>query len=808
MKIIKFLFSFAISLSLIIALNTKIGQIPPLGKFLDPVNGFWHNARQAYEPLPEILALEGLHHPVNIYFDEEMVPHLFASDNNDLFFAQAYVTAQDRLWQMEFQTHAASGRIAEIVGEQALDYDRNQRRIGLVLGAKNTLSEMEKDDEIASYLESYANGINTYINQLDYKNLPIEYKLLDYKPETWSPLKTALLLSYMGNSLSGSDKDFENTVLVKLLGEERFNILFPEYFEAIDPVISNDRKWEMEVKIPKKPEMIDYPYFSKEEDPYTPNPQNGSNNWAVSGAKTITGKPILVNDPHLGLNLPSLWYVMQLNSPDINTMGGTLPGALGVILGFNDSIAWGCTNATRDVKDWYHITFRDDSRTEYRFDDKWLKAQKHIEEIKIRNGDTFYDTIIHTHYGPVVYDKYFRASDSKANYALRWTLHDASSEQRTFIDINRSENYEDFTEALTYYKNPAQNFAFASSSGDIAMWINGKIPLRWEGQGKFVMDGSDSRYEWAGYIPQKHNPHELNPKRGFISSANQHPVGQAYPYWGYDANYEHFRNRRINEILRKSSDITVEDMMKLQNDNYNIMASESLDSMLAMLNHSSLSETEKKAYSILSDWNKWNNPNETGPVYYDVWWDQFYAMMWNGIVKKQRGSRIPEESITIHYLRSGQLETLIIPEDNSKSIATLAQESFSKAVAAIEDWRSGNEDQQLNWGNYKNTTAKHLALLDAFSVKGIAVGGNRHIINANSSTHGASWRYIVSFTNEGVEAYGIYPGGQSGNPGSPYYDNYIARWRDGQYMYLSFMDSPNDKRFTIKSKLELLPATQ
>ncbi|MBK6264701.1 penicillin acylase family protein [Marivirga sp. S37H4] len=786
MKFIKFLFSFIIAVALVVGLNEKWGQVPPLGKFLDPYNGFWANSENKEITFDEKIVIEELKEEVAVHYDSILIPHVFAKNDADLYMTQGYVTALNRLWQMEFQTHASAGRVSEIIGGDALDFDRYQRRNGLLYAAENGIKSMEEDPVVGPLLNAYTTGINSFINSLSYKELPLEYKLLNYKPEPWTNLKSALLLKYMANDLAGSDVDIENTHLLKILGKDRFDFLFPDRYANMDPVIPKEKKWDFKPLPINRPDSIAFPLVFPDEEGPQPNPDNGSNNWVVSGKKTSSGKPILANDPHLGLNLPSIWYVMHLNAPGINTYGGTLPGAMGVIIGFNDSIAWGETNATRDVRDWYHIQFKDADKTEYFYNDKWLKTQKIVQTFKIRGEKEFTDTIYYTHHGPIVYDENYKGENDKANFALRWTAHDPSNEQLTFHLLNRAKNYNEYKEALSYYETPAQNFAFASVQGDIALWVNGKFPLRWEEQGKFIMDGSRADMDWAGFIPHEHNAFIKNPKQGFISSANQIPVDSTYPYYHYDKGYEHYRNRRINTQLATLQNITIEDMKRLQTDNYNLFASEILPAMLDSLDKSKLNEVQKKAFDVLSNWDFISHKNAVAPTYFEIWWDEVYKCLWDEFLVKDNKLRKPELPVTVEILKYHSNDPFIDNKntDKKESIADLYLSGFKSAVDSVENWKSEKE-LELNWSNFKNTTIQHLARLPAFSTERVPIGGNKHIVNATSARHGASWRMIVSMENP-IKAYGVYPGGQSGNPGSYYYDNMIDRWSRGEYYQLDY----------------------
>ena len=362
MKIIRFLLFTFLTAALVWVLETspafipQLAQKPPIGKFIDPFHGFWQNAMpNTNSKTFNDIQLVGLKENVSVLYDSVLIPHVFAQNDDDVFFMQGYLTAKHRLWQMEFQTHAAAGRITEILGlESALSFDKGQRRKGLPFAAKNFTENIEQTEQMQSIAEAYTKGVNAYINSIDnYQKLPLEYKLLNYKPEEWSIYKCALLLKYMANNLCFGDSDLEYTNALKSYGSEMFALLYPDMLDMQDPIVNGATKWDFEpVKVTAPSNALPKELYSKEELE-DPNPDNGSNNWAVSSRKTKNGNPILSSDPHLQLNLPSIWFVMQLTAPSMNVKGATLPGSPNVIIGFNDSIAWGVTNARRDVVDWY-----------------------------------------------------------------------------------------------------------------------------------------------------------------------------------------------------------------------------------------------------------------------------------------------------------------------------------------------------------------------------------------------------------------------------------------------------------------------
>lgn len=794
---IKFLTSLAITVLLVWALNKNWNvrgiPVPSLGKFLAPSHGFWQNIEPNGYHLPEKLNLPGLKKPVTVVFDSLMIPHLFAQSDDDLYYAQGYITAFHRLWQMEFQTHAAAGRISEILGsgkdDGVLSYDRQQRRLGMVYAAENALRGMEGNPVASMVVTRYAEGVNAYINSLSDKELPLEYKLLDYKPEKWTTLKSALLLRSMAQTLNMGDKDMQMTNALKLFGKEMLDVLYPDLEPMGDPIVEKPGKWNFE-PVPLNDTINALPdELIKITGLVTPDPNIGSNNWAVSGSKTKSGYPILCNDPHLTISLPSIWYAIQLQAPGINCMGVSLPGAPGIIIGFNDSIAWGVTNAQRDLVDWYRITFQNNRKEKYLLDGNWKDTRKVIEKISVRDRADFYDTVIYTHWGPVPYDERFRAENNRRHYAFRWIAHDESEELLTFYKLNRAKNHADYMNALDHFSSPAQNFVFASVSGDIAIRIQGKFPARKQYEGKFVLDGSRSSQAPQAYIPFAHNVMDKNPARGFVSSANQYPADATYPYYITAVSYEAYRNRRINNVLRQAGNITVADMMNLQQDTYSIKAEEVLPVLLSHVDEAILTDGEQEALGRLKSWDYYYKMEAEAPAYFENWWRALFGSIWDELRSDSLALSYPTAWNTIHLIKTKP--DFIFFDDQStpekETLIHLIRQAFKKSVAEVESWKK-EKSALPRWADYKDTYIEHLTRLDHFSYH-VQHGGHGDAVNASSRRHGPSWRMIVSVEPDGPKAFATYPGGQSGNPGSAHYNSMLNRWADGAYFNLHFLQN-------------------
>ncbi|MEQ9404531.1 MAG: penicillin acylase family protein [Cyclobacteriaceae bacterium] len=807
MKTFRFVLFLSLTTALGISLNTKIGQVPPLGKFLSPFHGFWQNAENEEINAPVEITSNFLTEKVNIHFDDLLIPHIFAQNEKDLIYTQGYITAYHRLWQMEFQLYAAAGRISELIGEGALTFDRSQRRIGLAFGAANSEEVFKKEEpEIYALIEAYTQGVNDYIETLDYKDLPIEYKLLDYTPEPWTPYKCFLLIANMHDMLSKGERDLEHTNALKLWGREIFDMLYPETHPAVDPVIPPGTAFDFEPIPVTKPD-VQFPLSFTDPIINPPNPNNGSNSFVVNGNKTANGKVILTNEPDLNLNAPSIWYLAHLSSPTLNCMGSTLPGAPGIVIGFNDSIAWGNTNAKRDLVDWYYIQFKDESRDEYLYNGKWVPTRKVVEEFKINGGDTYYDTIVYTHHGPVVYDRNFNGRRTEiTNLAMRWTAHDPSKELKALYLGNKAQNYEEFMDAFSNFYGPPQNYSFASVNGDIALWINGKFPVKWEEQGKFLMDGSNVDHEWKEFMPMEHNLHVRNPPQNFLSSANQHAADSTYPYYQYDYNFEYYRGRRINDRLRLMENIKVEDMMKLQHDNFNYLASESLPMMLNSIDSASLTDKGFEYFKMLREWDYFNEPDRDAPAVFQTWWNNLRAKLWDEIDSAEVSLYRPHNYNTYYILKNFPEFEMIDNQSTSakESAGDLFRITFQETIDELEEYLE-QDGKELTWYKFKNTTIRHLLRLDPFSIKNIKIGGYSSIVNAASGGHGPSWRMVVELGDGEVNAWGIYPGSQSANPGNPTYGHMVEEWATGKYRKMLFDKNIQNDTDRIVYSIQLKP---
>ncbi len=754
--------------------------IPPPGKFLSFSEGVWWNIRNVNQDEPnEIKTGFARGHVV---LDERKVSHIFAENDQDAFFMQGYMHAMHRLWQMDFSARAAEGRISEIVGPVAYSFDQNKRRKGLHLAARMSVEHWKMDSFVLPRVQAYVDGVNAYMMQLTERELPVEFKLLNYHPEAWSLYRSALFHKSMAEILCGRDKDFELTQ-AKMFFKNDFKFLYPETDPLTDPVI------------PKGVSYANIPFKAKD---YSEDSADlgfnvierdhgisglGSNNWAVSGNKSVNGNPILCNDPHLHLTLPSIWYEQQIHTPEYSVYGVGFPGVPGVVVGFNEHIAWGVTNAGWDVLDWYQIEWKDSTMQSYRLGEQWMDTNVRLDTIHIRGSKPVVDTVKITHWGPVVYTDSKR---KKFGLAMHWILHEPYEQQefKTFLALNRARNYEDYRFACTQFPYPAQNIAFASRSGEIALTVSGNMPLKNSQEGRFVRDGSNPANQWHGYLDPMLNPSCKNPTRGFVSSANQRSTDVDFPVYFNDGDFRSYRGAMVNRILASRDKWDIDAMKTLQYNSYSLKAELALPFLLKSVKEKKKNELEEELYQELSQWNFEYDSNSIAPVYFEIWFERFFHMVWDEIQSTgNKDIAFPNEWATMKLADSlPQHHYFDYQSTKEKEDAfQIARMSFDSLVDIAQRNRTWQD-----WANYRQAEIVHLSRIPAFGRYNIRSSGNEDIINAHAKIFGPSWRMIVEMGKDSVIAYGIYPGGQVGNPGSSYYDHMIDPWSQGKYYRLNF----------------------
>ncbi|MGV3467285.1 MAG: penicillin acylase family protein, partial [Heyndrickxia sp.] len=448
--------------------------------------------------------LKGINNPISVIRDEKGVPHIKAKNLHDLYYAQGYVEAQDRLFQMDLSRRQASGRLSEVVGKATIDRDKFFRTLGLRRAAEESYQQYSTQGK--NVLKWFADGVNAYMKDaISSKRLPVEFTLLNYQPEKWTPIDSLTIGKYMAFDLGGhwNEQAFNYWALTNL-SEEKAKELLPTYPKDAPFIISQLK--ESQIDIGKSfASAVKPPVF------------NGSNDWVVSGEKSISGKPLLADDPHLSLATPSIWYQMQLQAEDINVSGVIFAGIPGIILGSNEHIAWGVTNTGPDVQDLYIEKRNPENPKQFLYNNQWYDATVMNEPIKVKGEKTIPYKVTITKHGPVISEFAYQNKDNTV-FSLQWTALEPSKELEAVLNMNRAKNWDEFETALLEFQTPTQNFVFASNDGTIAYKANGKIPIRKKGDGLYPVPGWTDEYGWKGYIPFDQLPKVVNPVQGFISS--------------------------------------------------------------------------------------------------------------------------------------------------------------------------------------------------------------------------------------------------------------------------------------------------
>jgi len=807
-RIIKFIAALGITCVALWRLSTPQvlpdKNLPPLGRFFNPFSGFWKNAEPLRERLNLADALPGLKGKVEVVFDDLMIPHIFAENLEDASMVQGYLTARDRLWQMDLTVRKSSGRLSEVLGERTLNTDRMTRRRGMVMAAQNNLVAWRKSPESMKQLEAYTAGVNAWIAQLKPADYPIEFKLLNYKPEKWSVMKTSFVLEGMADMLCSGEDDLESTNTLEAFGRAAFDSIYPLWNPRQKPIIPDTGQWVgmRTLPVPASATVV-HPgdvgfqmhQSTRQNDFFEiPDPENaieryrvGSNNWAVSGKRTLSGQPILANDPHLSLNLPSIWYQVQIHTPQQNAYGVSLPGVPGIIIGFNQYIAWGVTNVGMDVSDWYQIRWKDDNRTQYVLDRETPTVRIELEKIGVLGKPDFLDTVRYTVFGPIVYD--FDKKHPLRDCALRWASHDGPdvNPMEVLPMLSQATSYEDYRQAINGHDVPGQNIVIASRSGDIGITVQGRFPVRAPEQGRFIQDGARWENNWHNYIPNDQIPAMKNPGRGFVFSANQHSTPPTYPYF-YLGDFEDYRSRRIYNRLENMQKATLDSMKTMQLDNFSQRAADALPLMLKMLNRNELDADGQTIVRELQSWNYRYEAALTAPTRYNVWFDSLYTQTWDEMkaLQAQKISVLtPEPWRLIEMLETDTLNRFF-DVTATTTVRENARQVVNSSFKAMQQYFRNDPTKSTKWGEFRGLTIGHLARIPAFSRTGLITGGHRSAPNALSNSHGPSWRMIVQL-GDSLQAIGVYPGGQSGNPGSKYYDNMVDKWVNGEYYDLLFM---------------------
>ena len=730
------------------------------------------------------VVVSGINEDVEIIRDTYGVPHIYAQNEPDLYFGLGYAMAQDRLWQMDFYRRLGHGHLSEIFGEDYVETDRYFR----LLSAAGLNKELS--NELTFMLTSFADGVNAFINNHQ-NQLPVEFKLLRYKPEPWDPEDYLAILKVVNWGLSiGWHVDLTAAEILKKVGEQKFKEAFPVW-PGNAPLHVHPESKKLSASVNSVLNSIGA--IQKVANLSSPG---ASNNWVVSGAKSTSGKPILANDPHLLLSNPSVWWEGHIVCPTINMSGYGIAGVPGIPMGHNRHVAWGVTNVLVDDVDFFIEKINPDNPYQYLYKDKWEDMQIVEETIRIKGKDPHKTEILLTRHGPILTD--ISEGPQKRAIAVKWTFTDGLQSAKAAYLLAKAKDIEDVKEALKYWELPSQNFVFADTNGNIGYWCCATIPIRSKGDGFLPVPGWTGEYEWEGYVPFEQRPHIINPEKGFFATANTKVTIENFNH--FISNYYEPQDRiaRIDHLLNTKKKLSPEDMQQMQQDVYCVLASELTPKIVQALEGRSSNGDAQKAKEILAQWNFKMEADSVAACLFEI----TYRNMMENIFKDELGGKLFKTYLDTTVFPPRAIRSLVRKASSSwfDDIHTASREtmediiikSTEQALRRLEK-KYGYDESKWVWGAAHKLTFEHILgnqkpLNLLFNIGPFSIEGSHLTVNKRQypykdpydATSGASYRMIVDFFNINVSQR-VLPTGESGLLGSPHYKDQIDLYLSGQY---------------------------
>lgn len=753
------------------------------------------------------LYVTGIDDSVEILRDRDGIPHIYARTESDALFGLGYVHAQDRLWQMEFQRRVGHGRLSEVLGDATLEVDMFLRTIGTGRAAASAWANATPTEQ--KVLTYYIAGINAFIANHHGRQLPIEFTLLGFEPEPWTPEDVLVWGKMMAWDLGGNWEDeLIYAQLIERLGPERAAQLMPAYAPN-DPIILPDDAMrdltatstpsthsQSPVGMGQYQGLLAINRVLKDELGLGGR-LIGSNNWVIGGARTTTGKPILANDPHLGAQIPSIWYLAHLSGGRLDAIGATLPGVPGIIIGHNQSIAWGVTNTTPDVQDLYIERINDKNEVEYQ--GVWEPMRIITETIKVKDQPDQVIQVRITRHGPLISDVLEEATEP---LAFRWTALDEEDHiLEAFNGIARARNWEQFTNALARYTSPIQNFVYADTDNNIGYYAPGSLPIRAKGDGTRPVPGWTGEYDWLGYVPFEQMPHSRNPERGWIVSANNRVTPDSYPYLISTNFAAPYRALRIVEMIEAKDKLSLDDVAAMQYDVLSLQARELLPHLLQV---APTDERSRAALELLRTWDGSMHADSAAAAVYHAWYyfvpeqifaDELGEELWDNFADNKDNL-----AMVIARLIAGE-HTEWCDNINTPPVETCADAfaaALPRGLAHMAELQGNDSPSAWRWDRVHHAKFPHNpfdevdALQPIFS-RSIPNGGDGFTVNVASPRRSdpfnhynvVSYRHIIDLRDLTASRY-IHTTGQSGQLLDSHYSDFIKLWQRGEYLPMRY----------------------
>jgi penicillin amidase len=797
----------------------------------------WWVVRRPLPALDGTVVLPGLTQPVIVDRDSWGVPWIQAKSVEDLAMAQGYVVAQDRLWQMDLLRRAAGGELSEIFGKVALDVDRENRTLGLRVAAEAAQARM--DPLARSILEAYARGVNQYIDERRGR-LPIEFSVLHYEPRTWTPADTFLISAYMWKTLTLTWKAKLNRArITALVGPDRARDLFVvdsllDHFivgapggsiavtsaaqRNAEPRQFSNSGGASSGRFPRDARVAGWnstaDFLSQFEE--QTSEIIGSNNFVVSGEHTASGKPILANDTHLAFTMPGIWYIIHVTAPGWNVAGFTFPGSPLVVIGHNDSIAWGFTNSNASVQDLYAETLNPANPREYNVNGYWTAAKTRREVIHVKDQDDVILDVLLTRHGPIV-DQDPPGENARA-YALRWTATEPGGLDFSYPLLGQATNFSEFLQLLHKIPGPGQNTVYADTSGNIGFAIGAWIPIRKSGNGGLPVDGASGAGEWTGYIPADELPQVLNPEGGIIATANARTVGPGYKYFITERWTGPERTARLYELLTGRKDMRPADANTIQNDILSIpdkfLARQLLD---ASANSPPKNPGTQTFIDKLKTWDYRTSSDSVVASFVEYTRHELFGNLLGpfllGDATQYELWEPASDYSEVWWRDKVFLQNVLIDRPAAwlpKQFTSYDDLLMASADQAIRDMARSSPDGDpfdANWGALHPLEILHplgrSGLLHYFlSIGPIEAGGTIDTVRAMGYRHGPAMRFVADLSNFDQSLMEI-PAGESGQYASSHYRDQFSEWFAGRGIPAPF--SPTAEAKVQDHRLTLVP---
>jgi penicillin amidase len=811
-KVVNLVLSFIGPIALIVILSMPIGPLTGGLGIIQPVGGIFDNG--APEPGDQRITLTGLDAEVEVIVDYLGIPHIYADSITDAMMALGYMHAKDRLFQVVMQNAFAAGRVSEIVGGYAASSDMFYRSIGLARSAQETLEWFEANADSDPVIRSTLDGVNAevaganaFIRTLNSATMPMEFKVLGYTPKPWTATEVFVNAKMLAWGLAGSIMDFQRQWIQTTLDNDTlYNDLFPDVMPNTIPIIQEQYNLSI-AEYPLAPGKVSAAISSGEHSSITlaneaaipeeqleavikmmnevVNPLGdfkfvGSNNWAINGSKSNTGMPIVAGDPHLTFQAPSVWYEAHIVVPgELDVTGTSFPGLPGILIGHNDHLAYSFTNVGADVNDIFVEELNPANPDQYMYNGEWTDFTIHQEDILTKEGEVIPFSVKESVHGPCidsVVTTYDSDSESYPNLAMHWTISGATHEMIAISEAMKADNLEEFMDAMYWWDTAPQNCVFGDDTGNIAMLVVGRFPIRAGYTGEYPITALNDSVGMVGYVPYAFNPREVNPSRGFVQSANQRtidPSNYAFNILGPQANG--YRARRIYYLLDNNEDISVDDMKRFQADVVEVRAEVILPYVIDAWDAVGDGNTTiDAAVDLLRDWEFNMEPDLVAPT---IW---IYLL---DAIHEATFDEISSIDTAIPLSRTPILEEFIVTDNayyfddhRTTPVETrdeiLVQALFSAIDTLTTEW---SDEPDWVYGNRHIVFIDHLASF-TYIGGGPRRGGNTiDVASGWTVTHGPSTRLIADLSNIEM-SYMAYPGGQSGNIFSPHFEDNFALW--------------------------------